>query len=95
LNLKIERELAEQERLRLIRALEDSHQKLVHFVDTISHDLRSPLISIGNLAEWVEKDMGEKLDDSSKQNIASLRKRAVKMRLQLNELLEYSKAGNY
>lgn len=95
LKLKIERDHAENERGRLNLALKDSNQKLVQFVDTISHDLRSPLISISNLADWIKKDMGENQPDEVKDNIHLLQKRAGKMKSQLNELLNYSKAGNY
>lgn len=95
LRLKIERDRAESERNRLTAAVKDSNQKLAQFVDTISHDLRSPLISIGNLAQWVEKDLGNSLKGTPKENLSLLQKRVSKMRAQLNELLDYSKAGNF
>lgn len=95
LRLKIERDRAEHERNRLTVAVKDSNQKLAQFVDTISHDLRSPLISIGNLAQWVEKDLGNSLSGTPKSNLDLLQKRVIKMRAQLNELLDYSKAGNF
>ncbi len=95
LRLKIERDRAELERHRLTVAVKDSNQKLAQFVDTISHDLRSPLISIGNLAQWVEKDLGSSLSGTPKLNLDLLQKRVSKMRAQLNELLDYSKAGNF
>ncbi|MGL1664186.1 hypothetical protein ACSTJP_00620, partial [Vibrio parahaemolyticus] len=42
-----------------------------------------------------EKDMGGDLPSEVESNIRLLQKRAGKMRAQLNELLDYSKAGNY
>lgn len=94
LRLKIERDRSERERERLTAAVRDSNQKLGQFVDTISHDLRSPLISIGNLAQWIELDLGATLSGSARENLDILQRRVAKLRAQLNELLEYSKAGN-
>ncbi len=95
LRLRIQRDRAEQERSRLTTAVKDSNQKLVQFVDTISHDLRSPLLAIGKLAEWIEKDLGESISGAPKENLALMQKRVSKMKSQLNELLDYSKAGNF
>lgn len=95
LRLRIQRDRAEKERRRLTIAVNDSNQKLVQFVDTISHDLRSPLLAIGRLAEWIEKDLGETITGAPKQNLDLLQRRVSKMQAQLHELLDYSKAGNF
>jgi light-regulated signal transduction histidine kinase (bacteriophytochrome) len=88
-----ERLAAEDERFRLTNALQDSNQKMEQFVDTIAHDLRAPLLSIGNLAKWIETDLGDALTGDPKQNLQTLRARTARMRDQLSSLLDYSKAG--
>jgi light-regulated signal transduction histidine kinase (bacteriophytochrome) len=88
-----ERLAAEEERVRLTNALQDSNQKMEQFVDTIAHDLRAPLLSIGNLAKWIENDLGDSLSGAPKENLQTLRSRATGMRDQLSSLLNYSKAG--
>jgi light-regulated signal transduction histidine kinase (bacteriophytochrome) len=88
-----ERLAAEEERVRLSNALQDSNQKMEQFVDTIAHDLRAPLLSIGNLAKWIESDLGDSLSGTPKENLQTLRDRTTGMRDQLSSLLDYSKAG--
>lgn len=89
-----EKKAAELEKARLTEALQDSNQKMEQFVDTIAHDLRAPLLSISNLAQWVESDLGAALTGSVKENLQTLRQRSGKMREQLRSLLDYSKAGH-
>lgn len=95
LQLRMQRDRAEDERKRLTLALEDSNQKLVQFVDTVAHDLRSPLLGVRKLAEWIEKDLGESITGAPKENLDLLQQRVAKMQAQLKDLLDYSKAGNF
>ena len=85
---------AESERARLSLALQDSNQKMEQFVDTIAHDLRAPLLSIGNLAQWIKDDLKDQLNGIPGENMEQLLNRVTRMRDQLSSLLEYSKAGN-
>ncbi|MBS1953274.1 MAG: GAF domain-containing protein [Cyanobacteria bacterium SZAS-4] len=95
LQLRIQRDRAEHERSKVTAAVKDSNQKLVQFVDTVAHDLRSPLLAVGKLAEWIEKDLGDSIRGTPKENLDLLQKRVSKMKAQLHELLDYSKAGNF
>lgn len=85
---------AEQERIRLTLALQDSNQKMEQFVDTIAHDLRAPLLAIDNLANWIASDLGKTLTGAPLENLQTLRQRTVRVRNQLTALLDYSKAGS-
>src|SRR5262249_21011533 len=61
----------------LIAALEASNRELDQFAYIASHDLKAPLRGIANLAQWVEDDLGDRLDESSQNHLQLLRGRVV------------------
>ncbi len=83
----------EQERQRLTAELKASNSAMQQFLEIIAHDLRSPILAIRNLAEWIETDSGQSLDTQSKAHLKTLRERANNMSAQLTSLLDFSKAG--
>ena len=73
------------------RELERSNQELSQFASAASHDLRSPLRAIDNLATWIDQDAGPSLGQESRDDLRTLRSRARRMLNLLDSLLEYSR----
>jgi len=88
-----ERRRVEEERVRLISALEDRNAELERFTYTVSHDLKSPLVTIMGFLGMLRQD----LRDGDEPRIAADTERiasAVKqMSRLLDELLELSRVG--
>jgi PAS domain S-box-containing protein len=73
--------------------LEERNLELDRFVHIVSHDLKTPLRGIANLAEWIEEDLSGQIPDENQQQLALMRSRVERMDAMINGLLEYSKAG--
>jgi len=74
-------------------ALRKSNDELDNFAYVASHDLKSPLRAIDNLAKWIVEDCGAILPDESRQHLDKLQKRVLRMENLLSDLLNYSRAG--
>jgi signal transduction histidine kinase len=88
-----ERRRAARERERLIAELEGKNAELERFTYTVSHDLKSPLISIQGFLGLLEKDAAEGSTEQVRSDIARIRDAADKMRQLLDDLLELSRIG--
>lgn len=88
-----ERKKAEKEREELIHLLRASNRELDEFAYIASHDLKAPLRVIDNASSWLVEDLGDSLDEDSKENLQMVRNRAVRMEKLLDDLLEYSRIG--
>ncbi len=73
--------------------LRKSNQELEQFAYITSHDLKAPLRAIANLAEWIEEDLEDKLDDDTRYNMNLLRSRVHRLENLINGLLAYSRVG--
>jgi signal transduction histidine kinase len=73
--------------------LERSNSDLSDFAYIASHDLKSPLRGIGQLASWVEEDEGEAISQEGRDNLAMLQGRVRRMEGLLSDLLSYSQIG--
>jgi signal transduction histidine kinase len=73
--------------------LQERNQELDRFTYVISHDLKAPLRAIANLAEWLEEDLEDKLDEDTSNHLNLLRNRVYRMNAFIDGLLQYSRAG--
>lgn len=71
-----------------------SNEDLEKFAYIASHDLKSPLRAIDNLSKWLEEDLDAVMDNENRERVKKLRGRVARMENLLNDLLEYSRAGN-
>jgi light-regulated signal transduction histidine kinase (bacteriophytochrome) len=81
------------EALDLIAALEKSNRELDQFAYVASHDLKAPLRGIANLAQWIEDDLADKMDDQTKEHLHLLRGRVSRLENLIAGILAYSRAG--
>ena len=91
LESRVERRTAELARANEV--LERTNVELDQFAYVASHDLKSPLRAIDNLAKWIAEDAGEDLPEDCHQHIAKMQQRVQRMEKLLNDLLHYSRAG--
>jgi signal transduction histidine kinase len=87
------RKRAVEERERLIRELEVRNEELERFTYTVSHDLKSPLITIQGFLGFVERDAYAGNLANLKADIAHITQATQRMRQLLDELLELSRVG--
>ncbi len=83
----------EQERELLISELEVKNAELEQFTYTVSHDLKSPLITIKGFLGMIEKDAIEGNTERMKADMARIARAAEKMHCLLDELLALSRIG--
>jgi len=88
-----ERIQTELEREKLISELELKNAELERFTYTVSHDLKSPLVTIGGFLGFLEKDIQKENHEKIPHTVDRIRKAAKKMEQLLNELLELSRIG--
>jgi PAS domain S-box-containing protein len=88
-----ERKKAEFERERLIAELEAKNAELEQFTYTVSHDLKSPLVTITGFINYLERDIREGNYAQFQADVERIRSAADKMRTLLNDLLELSRIG--
>ncbi len=75
------------------RALQERNEELVRFVYTVSHDLKSPLVTIQTFLGYLEKDMQTGDATRIKSDMEYIRLAASRMLQLLDELLELSRIG--
>jgi two-component system, LuxR family, sensor kinase FixL len=88
-----ERHQAQQERERLIAELESKNAEMERFTYTVSHDLKSPLITIRGFIGLLEKDVAAGDSRRIKEDIAHIHDAVAKMQMLLDELLTLSRIG--
>ncbi|KZW99157.1 hypothetical protein JL49_18900 [Pseudoalteromonas luteoviolacea] len=79
------------EREDLIKKLTKSNQDLERFAYSASHDLKSPLNAIKNLASWIEEDYFDAFPEGAKENFRLIKSRSIRMATLLDDLLAYSR----
>ncbi|MBK7964522.1 MAG: hypothetical protein IPK10_03925 [Bacteroidetes bacterium] len=97
---KSKRELEEKNKLleesnlllqRYTKNLEKSNKELDKFASVASHDLKAPLRAIGTLADFLEMDLEDNLNEETRRNLLTIKNRVQRMELLLDALLNYSK----
>ncbi len=88
-----ERKQAEMEREQLIAELEAKNAELERFTYTVSHDLKSPLVTISGFLGYIEKDALSEDQEHLMRDLGRIRQAVEKMHELLNDLLELSRIG--
>lgn len=88
-----ERQRAEQEQARLIKELEARNAEMERFTYTVSHDLKSPLITIKGFLGLLEKDLETRNDKRIRTDMDHISQAAESMHALLTELLDLSRVG--
>jgi signal transduction histidine kinase len=81
------------EREQIIKELEAKNAELERFTYTVSHDLKSPLITIGGFIGLLEEDVRKGNASNFQNDLERIREAKDKMHRLLNELLELSRVG--
>lgn len=89
-----ERKQLEVERESLIDGLQDKTAEQERFVYTISHDLKSPLVTISGFLGLIEEDFTAGNQDAFKSDLQVVANATKRMKQLLEELLELSRLGN-
>lgn len=75
------------------KALADRNRELDQFAYVTSHDLKAPLRGIGNLAQWIEEDLGDLATGDIRQQLDLLRGRVQRMEALIDGILQFSRVG--
>jgi signal transduction histidine kinase len=87
------REKVEHEREELIRQLRLKNQELDRFALTVSHDLKTPIITIAGFLGYLEKDARAGDTERVQRNITQINDAAKKMGNLVDEILDLSRVG--
>lgn len=88
-----ERKEAELERERMVEALKEKNADLEMMNHTISHDLKSPLITVRGLLNWVERDAQSGNIERLESNLQVISKAAARMEELTDRLSMFTRIG--
>lgn len=82
------------QRIRASQAdLERRNEELGSFAHVVSHDLKAPLRGIASLSQWLQEDLGDRLDEESRARLDLIQERITRMDALINGLLGFARAG--
>jgi len=84
---------AETERSALLADLARKNEELERFTYTVSHDLKSPLVTIQGFAAMIEAELGTGAPERVRDDLSRISKAARRMQGLLSDLLELSRVG--
>jgi signal transduction histidine kinase len=87
------RKKAEREREALIRQLRLKNQELDRFAIRVSHDLKTPLITVAGFLGYLEQDIKSGNHMRAEKDLAQINEAAKKMGKFVDELLDLSRVG--
>jgi signal transduction histidine kinase len=87
------RKQADVERENLLQELTDKNTELERFTYTVSHDLKSPLVTINGYLGYLEQDAAAGNLERLKKDTQRIQEAVNKMHRLLNELLDLSRVG--
>ncbi|MFH0995661.1 MAG: ATP-binding protein [Pseudomonadota bacterium] len=88
-----ERKRAEETLQKNERELQHRNDELTRFMYTVSHDLKSPLVTIQSFLGYLEQDMRKMDTRQVERDLTFIRNAAEKMGQLLNELLRLTRVG--
>jgi len=75
------------------KELQKKNAEIEQFIYTVSHDLRSPLVTVKTFLGYLEKDMAEGNLEQLAQDLQFIHNASDKMTMLLDELLEFARIG--
>ncbi len=84
---------ANKKLLRLVRRLAQKNDEIERFVYTVSHDLKSPLVTCTGFLGMLREDLGEAASDDVLGSLERIERACSKMNKIIDELLELSRIG--
>jgi PAS domain S-box-containing protein len=81
------------ERRRTEEDLARSNAQLEHYVDAVSHDLRSPLVSLLGFSRLLREDYGSRIDEKGRHFLDRIEQAGRTMESLIHDLLELSRIG--
>ena len=88
-----QRELAEKRQADLLQQIEATNAELKNFAYIVSHDLKAPLRGIKTIADWIQTDYADKLDEDGREQLGMLSQRVERMKHLIEGVLQYSRVG--
>jgi|GEM_PF-5394532 len=88
-----EKKKAELERQKIIKQLEDKNAELEKFTYTVSHDLKSPIVTIKGFIGMLKNSIEEKKYDEIDESLKYITIASDKVELLLKDLLKLAKLG--
>lgn len=88
-----ERLMAQEQIAAQVTQLTRANDELNNFAYVASHDLKSPLRGIDQLASWVAEDLADTLGKDTQEHLRLMRSRIKRMEMLLDDLLAYSRVG--